>query len=212
MTCPLCGSRKGRRSCPALRSWICAGCCGSKRRVEVDCPADCAFLTGRAAGAWEGRATELRRDKRRIGSLFASMSEAQENAAYDVLIGLQEVRSRYPDVDDRLMASALGVLRQTLETQERGILYEHKADDLRVQLVTTAIQESIEPDDERKAHRPSVLLAVVRAFEQGLARAANEETDPRAFLDSARRVAELLDRGKHDHHERESARIILPGE
>jgi hypothetical protein len=56
--CPLCLKRKGRRACPAKGAAICPHCCGTKRRVEIDCPEDCVYLEGGHAGAWEGRETE----------------------------------------------------------------------------------------------------------------------------------------------------------
>ena len=42
--CPLCRSRKGKRSCPAERATICSVCCGEKRIVEIACPSDCVWL------------------------------------------------------------------------------------------------------------------------------------------------------------------------
>ena len=48
MVCPLCGERKAKRACPALNRHICAVCCGTKRLVEINCPADCVYLRRRA--------------------------------------------------------------------------------------------------------------------------------------------------------------------
>src|SRR5262245_17311550 len=44
MTCPLCRQRKAKRSCPAVGQDICAVCCGTKRLVEIACPATCVYL------------------------------------------------------------------------------------------------------------------------------------------------------------------------
>src|SRR4029079_1875973 len=44
MTCPLCQARPAKRQCPALGRQICAVCCGTKRLVEIRCPADCGYL------------------------------------------------------------------------------------------------------------------------------------------------------------------------
>ena len=44
MTCPLCGARKARRACPGVGRDICAVCCGTKRLVEIRCPATCGYL------------------------------------------------------------------------------------------------------------------------------------------------------------------------
>ena len=45
MVCPVCNSRKAKRACPALGKQICAVCCGTKRLVEIACPADCGYLS-----------------------------------------------------------------------------------------------------------------------------------------------------------------------
>src|SRR5690349_21016564 len=44
MTCSLCGTRKARRSCPALGRMICPVCCGTKRLKEINCPPTCSYL------------------------------------------------------------------------------------------------------------------------------------------------------------------------
>ena len=43
--CPLCGARKAKRACPGVRQDICPVCCGTKRLIEIKCPADCVYLT-----------------------------------------------------------------------------------------------------------------------------------------------------------------------
>jgi len=78
--CPLCRQRKGKRACPAKGELICAQCCGTKRRVEIDCPDDCTWLGGHA-GTWEGRETERTRDLRRLAPSLERLSEAQARRA-----------------------------------------------------------------------------------------------------------------------------------
>ena len=77
MTCPLCRKRRGKRACPAKGEAICSQCCGTKRRVEIDCPPDCAFLDGAHAGAWDGRETERNRDARRLAPFIERLTEDQ---------------------------------------------------------------------------------------------------------------------------------------
>ncbi len=49
--CPLCSERTGKRYCPAKDAQICAACCGTKREIEIDCPASCPYL--RASRSYE---------------------------------------------------------------------------------------------------------------------------------------------------------------
>ncbi len=42
--CVICGKRKGKRFCVALREYICPACCGAERNESVDCPEECEFL------------------------------------------------------------------------------------------------------------------------------------------------------------------------
>ena len=125
MTCPLCRSRRGKRLCPAKGERICSQCCGTKRRVEIDCPPDCAFLDGAHAGAWDGRSADRDRDARRIGPFLEGLTEAQGRLVLLSLVGTTAIRARRRDFDDRLFLEAVQALRKTVETREKGILYEH---------------------------------------------------------------------------------------
>ena len=42
--CPVCTTRRPRRTCPALGKDICAQCCGSEREETISCPGDCGYL------------------------------------------------------------------------------------------------------------------------------------------------------------------------
>ena len=44
--CPRCSQRKGKRTCPALDTTICAACCADERLATIDCPRDCRYLAG----------------------------------------------------------------------------------------------------------------------------------------------------------------------
>ncbi|MBN2369752.1 MAG: hypothetical protein JXO72_04635 [Vicinamibacteria bacterium] len=214
MTCGLCGSRKGRRYCPAGQKRICPTCCGSKRIVEINCPDDCVYIKGGRAAAWEGRVTEKRRDERRVAVIYTDLSDAQCRLANKTLVGLLAIRSRLPDIDDRLLASAVGIWRKTIETRERGILYEHQADDMRVQVLVSAIKEVFEEEMKRLTHSDRDMLAVLRAVERSLTRTSMEETDPRAFLESISRLVGRLvkeNRARGDDA-LDEPRIIKPDE
>jgi hypothetical protein len=192
--CPLCRQRKGKRACPAKGELICAQCCGTKRRVEIDCPDDCTWLGGHA-GTWEGRETERTRDLRRLAPSLERLSDAQARLFFLSLVGLTGLRAGRRDLGDALLLEAVAALRKTVETREKGILYEHPADDLRAQGLVHELGRLFEAKDEEGAlHTPADadLLAVLRALEGALLEVAREGAGPTAFLDTAARLAGRL--------------------
>jgi len=192
VSCPLCRQRKGKRSCPAKGDLICAQCCGAKRRVEIDCPEDCVYLTGAHAPGWEGRETERKRDLRRVAPHLQGLSEEQSRLLLLALVGITGIRGRRKDLSDRLLSQALSTLKSTLETRERGILYDHQAEDVRAQGLVVELRELFESKDEtgrQVTPSDSDLLPVLRALEAAVLAAIAELEGPTAFLDTAARLA-----------------------
>lgn len=210
-TCPLCSRRKGKRLCPARGETICSACCGSKRHVEIHCPEDCVFLTGAHAPTWDGRETERNRDARRVGPYVEGLTEPQRETFLAGLLGLTALYAGSRDLDDRLVAAAVSTYTKTVETRERGVLYEHQADDLRVQGLVKELTEVMEPrseDGQRSSPKDRDLLAALRALGAALAATAKEVAGPTAFLDSASR---LLSRSAQGSPRQESPpQIIIP--
>jgi len=191
MSCPLCRQRRGKRACPAKGEAICSQCCGAKRRVEIDCPPDCVFLDGAHAGAWERSAD---RDARRVGPFLEGLSEAQGRLVLLSLVGVTAIRARR-EMDDRLLLEAVRALRKTVETREKGILYEHQADDARAQGLAHELAELFEAkDDEGRPHAPADrdLLAALARLERAIEATHAEGESSHAFLDTATRLAARL--------------------
>ena len=190
-TCPLCAQRKGRRACPAKGASICSACCGSKRRVEIACPADCVWLDGAHDAGWDGRETERRRDARRLGPHLQRLSREQTDLFFLALVGLGALRARRRDLDDGLLAAAVTALRKTVDTRQRGILYDHQAEDLRAQGLVLELRGLFAARNEEGqpvAPADRDLAAVLAALEGALADTKREDGGRTAFLDTARRV------------------------
>jgi hypothetical protein len=195
MTCPVCRKRRGKRACPAKGERICSQCCGTKRRVEIDCPQGCVFLDGAHAGAWEGRTAERDRDARRVGPFLEGLSEAQGRLVLLSLVGIAAIRARRREVDDRLLLEAVRALRRTVETREKGILYEHQADDARAQGLAHELAGLFEAvDDDGRTHAPADhdLREALGRLEQAIDAALGEGESAHAFLDTAIRLAARL--------------------
>ena len=204
MSCPLCRERKGKRHCPAKAARICSACCGSKRLVEIDCPRDCAFLTGAHAGAWDGRETERARDQRRLAPSLEGLSDAQAQLLLLAVVGLDRLRSERRELEDRLVQQAVAALRKTVETRGHGILYDHAAEDLRAQSLLHELRGLFESKDaEGRPVSPDDgdLLATLRALE-GLLERTLREGGRADFLDMASRIASDLRRESQTRSQR----------
>jgi hypothetical protein len=193
--CPLCRARKGRRACPAKGAEICPQCCGTKRRVEIDCPDDCVYLDGVHAGAWDGRETERKRDLRRVAPHVQALAQPQAQLFFLALVGIAGLRGRRSDLDDGLLLEAVSALRKTLETRRSGLYYDHAPADPRALGLVVDLRgvfESRGGDGATRTPEDRDLLPVLVALEAGLRAATREHAGPTAFLDSAVRLAGRL--------------------
>jgi len=169
MACPLCGVRKQRRACPALRQAICAVCCGTKRVVDIPCPDDCTYLVS----AREHPAAVVKRRQDRDVAILLPTIQTLNERQYQLFFLLQSVIARFePDglaklVDDDV-AEAAGVLASTLETASRGVIYEHPARSPAAQQLVGAVKAFLAEIRQRGAtvYDGEVCL-VLRAIERG---------------------------------------------
>lgn len=127
MVCPLCNQRKAKRACPALGKLVCAACCGTKRLVEISCPADCVYLVSSRTHPPAIAQRQQARDHATLLPLLQGLSERQAR----VLLVLAAATARYQGemlqklIDEDIVQAAAS-LASTLETAGRGILYEHQ--------------------------------------------------------------------------------------
>jgi hypothetical protein len=144
MKCVLCEQRKGRRSCPAKSALICGQCCGEKRVLEIDCPESCEYLKA-------GREWEAEDYRRRIQSLDPAIQQRNWRVLEDyrqVIAYLEYALARQRlldrDLTDEDVVQAVDILIGTYNTEDRGILYEKTADNLRVESLRRELREIIE--------------------------------------------------------------------
>lgn len=181
--CPLCSTRKARRACPALGREICPVCCGTKRLVEIACPADCQYLTSARA---HPPAVVQRQQERDVRFLLAHLSDVPEIQYQLVLVFqalvLQHARQAMPPLVDADVAEAAATVAATIETARKGIIYEHRAASLTAQRLATAISERIADFVKRAGAEGGRIerdaAAALRALERLARAAATELPDP----------------------------------
>jgi hypothetical protein len=169
MLCPLCRTRKARRSCPALGQTICAVCCGTKRLTEIACPGDCVYL----ASAREHPAAVVRRQQERDVAVLLPTIQHLTERQYQLFFLLQTAIARHkPEgfarlVDDDV-AEAAAAMAATLETAARGVIYEHGTQSLVAQRLVTEMKALLAELREQGAKVYDGETAIVlRAIEQG---------------------------------------------
>jgi hypothetical protein len=126
--CRLCGQRRARRACPALGHEICAVCCGTKRLVEIRCPADCGYLATSREHPPAAAVRQQQEDLEVAVQLVRDLNERQSQIFF--LIATFIVRYQPAELlalNDTDVAEAAAAVAGTLETAARGVIYEHQA-------------------------------------------------------------------------------------
>jgi len=178
MTCPLCGQRKARRTCPALGKTICSVCCATKRLVEIDCPDDCPHLST----AREHPAAQVKRQQERdVAVLLPSIRHLTERQHQLFFLFHSAIARHTPQGFTRLVdediEQAAAAVAATLETAARGVIYEHSASSLPAQRLATDLTALLGQIREQGGTVSDAEAAIaLRAIEQG-ARDAKKASD-----------------------------------
>lgn len=199
MTCPLCRTRNARRHCPALGQTICAVCCGTKRLVDIDCPAECAYL----ASAREHPAAVVRRQQERdLAALLPTIRDLTERQHQLFFVFQSAIVRHQPEGFARLrdedVAEAAAALAATLETAAKGVIYEHAPQSLPAQRLMTDLKALLADVRQRGATVHDREAAVVlRAVAQGAreVRHLSDGTDT-AYLSLVGRLLQQAGRPK----------------
>jgi len=144
VVCPLCGNRRARRGCPAVGQQICAVCCGTKRLVEINCPADCVWLASAREHPPAARVRQQERDRARLMPLMLDFSERQVQLFFLLanFIARYEPPELQPLFDEDVEEGA-GALASTFETASRGVIYEHRAASLSAERFANALKPAL---------------------------------------------------------------------
>jgi len=143
-SCPLCGTRKAKRACPALGRDICPVCCATKRHVEISCPADCGYLSASRAHPAAVVQRRQERDMRFLLPRVADLTETQYRLfmlAQALVVRHAETASPAPNDHD--VAEGVASVAATLETSSKGIIYEHRATSIPAQRIAGEIGAAV---------------------------------------------------------------------
>jgi hypothetical protein len=147
--CPRCNKRPVKRFCPALRTKICAVCCARERMIEISCPESCPYLINARATAVE-RERELRKKEgSTIGPPDVNLNQraliciqAIERALVDAARGVTKLSIH--DLDDTEICASIENAVKNLETEESGLIYEHRASTFTIDQLGKSIRQALD--------------------------------------------------------------------
>jgi hypothetical protein len=215
--CPLCGVRRAKRECPGTGRTICPVCCGTKRQVEIDCPLSCAYLT---SARQHPPSVVQRRQERDLRFFLPFVSELTE-AQFKLFLFLQSALLKHagtadPAPNDHDVAEAAGAVAATLETAQKGVIYEHQppgiparhvAAELRRAFAEVVHGQGVSGRLERDA------AVVLRRLEQGAKTAAEglAGDEPPVFLNLLSRLMLARAAGREEAAEPGPSPLIITG-
>jgi len=209
--CPLCSERPGKRYCPAKDVQICAVCCGTKREVEIDCPAPCPYLRS-------SRLYEMEKERRipdpeleaRVRRFDESFVERNHQAMDAVCIAVAEERPNAPWLVDSDVIEVYKALSATMKTLSSGIYYESLPDGtVRIALfhrLKALLDQLMQPDPDASRRTLKVSEAIDVLDFLTVAAEANSSVRPR----SRRYIDWVSETFSGDAPAPQSSGLILP--
>jgi hypothetical protein len=180
--------RKARRACPAQNRAICAICCATKRGREINCPPDCAYLSS----SRDHPAAVVQRRQQRDMRFFVSLLEGLTERQYRLMLLFQALVVKHaadavPALLDRDVADAADAVAATLETADRGIIYEHQAASIPAQRLAAELRRAaadLARGDRAPAGIDTDIALALRRMQQGATDAARvlDGDPPPVFL------------------------------
>lgn len=218
MTCPLCGVRRARRSCPALGHAICSLCCGTKRLTEIRCPSDCVYLATAREHPPAATVRQQQQDSARLIQAMRDLSREQSRLFLSVNAFVSQYQA--PDIErpiDADIAEAAGALASTYETATRGVIYNHRPSSRQAERLVAALKPVLDEAGGAggTSFQRDAALVLRRTEESARGPAtAHAETGRRDYLDLLSRV--FRPRSPEDPRDQRAApgddepRLIVP--
>lgn len=188
MKCVSCGSRKGKRFCPALRGSICTVCCGEKRGVEINCPLDCVYYV---EGQKQHQLKVMHlRVKKEGGASYVRRAELY-NRNPGVFARLEKLFADTYRANRKLknedLASALELVKNTLNTEKKGLIYQHHSENSYANELSTGILIALmdfkdNPEITRGRVDLDFIITVVDEFLKETRFYIENDSNPQSYL------------------------------
>lgn len=211
MSCPQCGQRKAKRSCPALHQHICTVCCATKRLVVIDCPPDCVHLTTARANP---PAAAQRQQEADVAALMPTIGELTERQ-YQLFFLFQNVIAQArPEglarITDADIAEASSAAAATLETAAKGLIYEQRPQGPAARKMAEAFATLVSQVREQGATVYDREAAIaLRAIERGALTVGPQLGSDTGYLDLMFRLLQV-NRAKAEAQAKPASPIIMP--
>ncbi len=181
--CSSCGSRRGKRACPALGREICAACCGTKRQVEIRCPPTCAYLSSARTHPAAVVVRRRENDLHFVVPLVKDLTDAQHRLLlFFQTVVVKHAPGALPPLLDQDVAAAAAAVAATLETARKGIIYEHHAESAPAQRLAAELGQAVADLSRQPGAPPAARIerdaaVALRRVEQGARTAASALPD-----------------------------------
>ena len=187
MKCILCDKRKPKRFCPAKRAQICPVCCGEKRGVEINCPLDCRYFV-EGQKQHHKKIVQQRVRKEGARSYVRRAELYARNPEIFARIEMTFARSfrENKELKDQDLVTALELVSNTLETEKKGLLYQHQGDNSYANRVSdnvlSVISEFKDNPDVGGRVDLDFLLSVINEFLGEAKFYSENDKNPRGYL------------------------------
>ena len=188
MKCVSCGKRKAKRQCPALRGSICPVCCGEKRGVEIRCPLDCVYFV---EGQKHQQLKVMHQRLKKEGAVSYVRRAELYNRNPEVFARIEKIFADSFRANRKLrnedVVSALTLVKNTLDTEKKGLIYQHQGENSYANELSTRILIALtylKDDPEIREDRVTIEFAggVVDEFLKEAKFYMENDSNPESYL------------------------------
>jgi hypothetical protein len=153
--CKICGKRRARRACPAVRGDICTICCGSEREVSLSCPLECEYLQEAHRREKPVAISEKEPSNSDVQVTEEFLAQHEELVLF-CIYSLVQAAVRTPGALDSDILASLEALIQTHRTLESGLVYETRAENAVAAAVQRGFAASLADYQKLRAEREAL--------------------------------------------------------